>query len=252
MQNSPVKPNGIVFMNLPGKEKLKQYLLKSHPDWLAAYDYYFNPVLRRSWGGPFNGQAGRQQIFREIISSIKFQTIIETGAFRATTTEFLSTESALPVYTVESEPRFFHYARLRLRRRRSVHVELGDSRAFLERLARDPSLSKQNAFFYLDSHWGDDLPLKREVELIANTWKGVVIMIDDFEVPGDGGYSFDDYGAGQRLCLDFLQPLPALGLRAFFPVMPSAHETGSKRGCVVLTDGTFADCLEKLRSLRPG
>lgn len=238
-------------MNLPGKDKLLQVLLKKHPDWVAAYDYYLNPVLKSSWGGPFNGQAGRQEIFRELIASIKFQTVVETGAFRATTTEFLATESGLPVYTVESYPRFFHYARLRLRRQKLVHVEKGDSRAFLEKLASDPAVCKQNAFFYLDSHWGDDLPLKREVELIAKFWQSVVIMIDDFVVPGDCGYGFDEYGAG-RLSLELLHPLSSLGLTAFFPAIPSEQETGRKRGCVVLVDRLLAENLAKFRSLKPG
>lgn len=109
------------------KQTLKQHLFKHHPDWLAAYDYYLRPGLKASWGGPFNGQTGRQQIFRELISKVPFQMIVETGTFRGTTTEFLAKGSGLLVCTVESEPRFYHYARLRLRDTTSIQLQLGDS-----------------------------------------------------------------------------------------------------------------------------
>lgn len=237
-------------MNGGLKEKLKQYLLRNHPAWLAAYDYYAKPDLKASWGGPFNGQAGRQQIFQELISKVRFQAIIETGTYRGTTTEFLAKESKLTVYTVETEPRYYHYARIRLRAHGNIRLELGDSRMFLEHLARDPAVPKSNAFFYLDSHWLEDLPLKQEVGLITSFWRGTAIMIDDFEVPEDAGYSYDDYGPGKRLCLEHLQPLSSLGLSPFFPTLPSAQETGRKRGCVVLADQILAERLQEVRSLK--
>jgi hypothetical protein len=237
---------------MPGalKEKLKNYLLKRHPAWLAAYDYCLHPQLKASFGGPFNGQAGRQRIFRELLARFKFQALIETGTFRGTTTEFLAGESQLPVATVEACPRYYHYARWRLRRFRRVRLECGDSRAFLEKLARDPAVPKENVFFYLDSHWLEDLPLKEEIQLITQFWRGMAIMIDDFQVPDDAGYLYDDYGPGKRLCLEHLPPLPSLGLTAFFPALPSAQETGRKRGCVVLADQRLAEDMSAVASLR--
>lgn len=232
------------------KEKLKHYLIRRHPGWVAAYDYYLKSDLKASWGGPFNGQAGRQQIFRELISTIKFQAIVETGTFRGTTTEFLAKESGIVVHTVEAEPRFYHFSRLRFRQQDDIRVEFGDSRRFLEKLAQDPVVPKSNVFFYLDSHWQKDLPLKQEIELIAKCWRGVAIMIDDFEVPEDAGYSFDEFGSDIRLCLDYLQPLGSLGLIPFFPSLPSEQETGRKRGCVVLADKILADRLSAMRSLK--
>jgi hypothetical protein len=232
------------------KEKLKRYLLRNHPAWLAAYDYYAKHDLKESWGGPFNGQAGRVQIFQELISKLEFQTIIETGTFRGTTTEFLAKESGLMVYTVEAEPRFYYFARLRLRGHSNVRVKFGDSRVFLEKLGRDPAVPKNGVFFYLDSHWQEDLPLKEEIGLITKFWRGVAIMIDDFQVPGDPGYLYDEYGPGKQLCLEYLQPLSSAGLTPFFPTLPSERETGRKRGCVVLADRGLLERLMKVDSLR--
>jgi len=234
------------------KEKLKQYLLRTHPAWLAAYDYYLNPTLKSSWGGPFNGQAGRQQIFQELISKIPFRAIIETGTFRGTTTEFLAKQSGLTVCTAEVEPRYYHFSRFRFRRQSNIRLALGDSREMLAKLSSDPEFPKCNVFFYLDSHWQEDLPLKQEVKLIANSWKGVAIMIDDFEVSGDADYGFDDYGPGKRLCLENLQPLSAVGLTPFFPTLASVQETGRKRGCVVLADQMLTESLKSVHSLRVG
>jgi hypothetical protein len=154
------------------------------------------------------------------------------------------------VYTVEAFPRYYHFARRRFRNQADIHLGFGDSRAFLERLARDPVLRGKRLFFYLDAHWYDDLPLRSEVELIAATWEQPVVMIDDFAVPGDDGYGFDDYGTGKRLSLEYLPRLDQLGWEAFFPTTQSAQETGWRRGCVVLSGGQMADRLSELRSLR--
>jgi predicted O-methyltransferase YrrM len=232
------------------KQALRSYLLQSHPSWLAAYDYHLKPSLKASWGGPFNGQEGRQAIFRELVSKIQFQMIVETGTYRGTTTEFLAQESGLLVCTVETEPRFYHYARRRLKGQKQIRLELGDSREFITKLARDAALPKQSVFFYLDAHWQEDLPLKQEIEIIVKYWRGICIMIDDFQVPGDEGYTYDDYGPEKRLCLDYLQPLPQFGLTAFFPSLPSSRETGGKRGCVLLADENFAVRLRDFQTLR--
>ena len=75
-------------------------------------------------------------------------------------------------------------------------------------------------------------------------------MVDDFEVPDDPGYAYDDYGSGKRLCLDYLQPLSSLGLAPFFTTLPSERETGRKRGCVVLADQILAERLKEVHSLK--
>ncbi|HEX7343206.1 MAG TPA: hypothetical protein VF398_03020 [bacterium] len=232
------------------KSILKNYLLRNHPAWLAAYAFYLKPSLRASWCEPFNGQQGRQALFRELISKIQFQMIVETGTFHGTTTEFMAKEAGLLVCTVEAEPLHYHYARLRLRGKKFIRLELGDSREFITNLAHDPLLPKHGVFCYLDAHWRPDLPLRQEVELVTRHWSGVVIMIDDFRVPGDEGYYYDDYGPGKKLCLEYLEPLSQWGLTAFFPTLPSSQETGGKRGCVILADEGLAARLKGIQTLR--
>jgi hypothetical protein len=219
------------------------------PEWLAHIDYYLRPGLQRGSGAPFNGQRIRQQIVRDLLAALPPLAIVETGTYRGNTTEFLAEQARVPLHTVESVPRFFHYCRLRLRRFPWVHVEPGDSRTFVQRLSQDVHFPKEHVFFYLDAHWYADLPLRDEVQLISKSWRHVVVMIDDFEVPDDPGYGFDDYGPGKRLCLDYLA-LPRLGMRAFFPAAGSSAESGAKRGCVVLADTAAAESIHRLPSLR--
>lgn len=218
---------------------------------LARYEYHLKPSARDPLGGPLNGQRHRQRIFMDLASEFRFAAIVETGTFKGSSTEFMAGQLDAPIHTAEARPRFFHYARLRLRPFPRVKVALTDSRSLLRRLAADPSFPKQNVFFYLDAHWYEDLPLRDEVEIVSATWKDSVIMVDDFQVPGDDGYRFDDYGAGKRLDLSYLHPLDRFGLTAFFPTAPSGEETGAKRGCVVLAQGSaVAERVAKLGSLR--
>lgn len=208
------------------------------------------PRRRETWGGPFNGQQARQQLFRELVSAFDFRVVVETGSHRGATTAFLRASSRATVHTTEVAPRLQGYCRARFLFDPRVRVHPCDSRELLARLL--PRLARDAApvFFYLDAHWQEDLPLRDECALIRRHRVPAVIMIDDFEVPGDPGYGCDDYGAGRRLCLDYLSPLQ--GWTAFFPTCPAGQETGARRGCIVLaTTPELAARLLRIPSLRP-
>lgn len=75
-----------------------------------------------------------------------------------------------------------------------------------------------------------------------------VIVIDDFEVPSDLGYGFDDFGSGKRLSVDYLRTVSGnFDLYVFFPRAPSSEETGNKRGAAFIT--TSSAIAAKLKSL---
>jgi len=238
-------------MSASDQGSLKRLLLGAlGPTNVGRLEYVLRPSLRKSWGGPMNGQAGRRQIFTDIVAAVRPGAIIETGTFRGTTTEFLAT-FGVPVYSVESQPRYYVFADLRLRSLRPlVKVSLGDSRAFLSQLARDASVPKQSVVFYLDAHWSEDLPLAEELTTIFGAWSRSVVMIDDFAVPGDS-YGYDDYGPGRALDADYLAALARRDLSVFYPALRAYKETGAKRGCVVLcTDPGTSTTLAGLDTLR--
>jgi hypothetical protein len=197
-----------------------------------------------------NGQEERRRIVKQIFDTIHVDAIVETGTYRGSSAMYFTKRFHVPVYTVEMMPRYFAYSRLRLRLHPSVHVRLGDSRAFLRSLAGDSRLRGRRIFFYLDAHWGKDLPLNEELRIIAETWTEFVVVIDDFQVPDDPGYGFDDYGDGRRLTADFIPEvaLPAVLVR--YPAAPSSTETGKRRGCIVLLAEALEPVADRLSLLR--
>jgi predicted O-methyltransferase YrrM len=207
---------------------------------LAAYADWCQPVHNR-WVGPMNGQPARQQLVRDIARCAQPKAVIETGTNRGVTTEFLWSVTGAPTWTVETSQRFAKFAQWRLHHLADITVCHDDSRAFLAQLARDEQMPKEDVLFYLDAHWGTQLPLREELVTIAQHWTEPVILIDDFQVPGDTGYGFDDYGNGMRLSSDYV-PLAEMGdFTLLFPACPSAAEGGSRRGCVVIVSPTRAD-----------
>ena len=231
------------------KSTLRRSLRWMPAPWKAKLEYRFDSAAGNEFGGPFNGQEGRKQIFHELADKIQFQAVVETGTFRGTTTSFMAENLDVPIYTVELDPRMYHFAKLRLRDHVNVRIKCGDSRSFLKDLIADPAVPKSNVLFYLDAHWNEDLPLYEEVKTIAENWTGSVVMIDDFEVPGDSGYAFDDYDEGRKLCLEYLGTDALSKWAVFFPSRNSSDETGFRRGCVVLGSKSLANDLAEIGSL---
>ena len=201
--------------------------------------------------GPLNGQRCRQELLRDVLARVAFRAVVETGTYRGTTADFLRRVSGLPVHTVEANLHLFYAARRRFRQGSGVVVAAGDSRAFLRRLARDPAFPRERVLFYLDAHWGDDLPLAEELVIVAAGWRDWLVVIDDFQVPDDPGYGFDDYGPGKRLSTDLLPP-EVRTMALFAPAAPSHAESGSRRGCVLIAPpGPVAHAVAALEGVRP-
>lgn len=217
------------------------------PGDLAARIDFARPLLHQGWGGPMNGQDERQAVVRDLYRAIPFATTVETGSFRGHTTQFLAALTEGPVWGVESNPRFFGFARRNCAGYPNVTLRLADSRSFLRDHLEDCS---GPVFFYLDAHWYADLPLADEVRMIAASGLDAVIMIDDFEVPGDDGYAFDDYGPGRRLDADLLKGIGIDSWTTFYPAVNSAQESGLRRGSVVLASPGLAQRVGAVTGLR--
>jgi hypothetical protein len=208
----------------------------AHLDWLWSSNH-------QSWGGPMNGQEGRRELVRQIANIIDLAAVVETGTFRGTTTEFLWHVTGAPVFTVEIQPRFHRFAQRRFSGNPAIRVDLTDSVAFLRRLADDPAVPKQRVLFYFDAHWGRELPLQQELALVQDHWTDSIVIVDDFEVPGDPGYGFDDFGPGLALRPEYLATSDLAGLSVLYPTLPSEQETGARRGCCVIASTMRAEDL---------
>jgi hypothetical protein len=226
-----------------------------------------SPERGTGWG-PFNGQTARQALFVDIITNTRPHAIVETGTFLGDTTELMS-QTGLPVFTIELNPRNYGYVRARFWRARNIKLLHGDTRTSLRELfdgALHP-LSGRAVFYYLDAHWNDDLPLAEEIDIVFSRCPLAVVMIDDFEVPSDAGYGYDDYGPGRALVLAYLRPvMSAHQLQAFYPSTPSAADYPStpmaasglaaagrlRRGCIVLAkEACLGEVLASIPLLRP-
>ena len=112
------------------------------------------------------------------------------------------------------------------------------------------NLGSWRKFFYLDAHWEGDLPLQEEIEIILRRFPNFLIMIDDFRVPGDSGYGFDDYGPTKMLALRDFPFHEDRRMSVYFPTCRSEVETGTKRGCVVLVAPSLAMLISETGALR--
>jgi len=195
-----------------------------------------NPQSGRSWGGPMNGQKWRCLLVSELIAKLEPKAIIETGTYLGQTTEWLAAFQT-PIYSCEYSEENFGFARERLKAINDINLKQGDSRSSLKDFLEGPLATVRDSrlLFYLDAHWGEDLPLAEEVDLIFSVSSNAFVLVDDFQVIDDQGYGFDDYGPGKALTLDYLgDAIRKFDLTVYLPSTRSIDETGAKRGCVVL------------------
>ncbi|MGB3810717.1 MAG: hypothetical protein WA943_11525 [Parvibaculum sp.] len=200
--------------------------------WAGRLDHWSNHrKFFYPYGGPMNGQTARLEIVRELIERCGVERIVETGTFRGTTTEWFATFN-IPVLSFEVVPRFAAFSRARLKKSPHVRIEIENSVDGLKKI--DGPVSERS-LFYLDAHWYDYLPLKDEYVLIREKFRRPIIVVDDFKVPSDSGYTYDDYGPGMALTLEYLSAAFDKKPSVFFPKVSAKWETGLRRGCVVIT-----------------
>lgn len=202
------------------------------------------------WAKPMNCQAVRLELVRRLFADCRIARVVETGTFLGTTTEFFA-QFGLPVVTAEHNPDVAARASERLRKFGNVDLRICDSVLMLQSLVQEPIDRNVPTLFYLDAHWEKHLPLRQEAELAIGNFSKAVLLIDDFAVPDDPGYTFDDYGSGNRLDLAYLMAAKLPAIMTYFPSTPSHQETGARRGCVVVTaDPAMAMILDGVALLR--
>ncbi|MBN1403101.1 MAG: hypothetical protein JW942_01360 [Opitutales bacterium] len=181
----------------------------------------------------FNGQSKRKAIVQAILDGVGIGACVETGTFRGDTAEWLVLRHRR-VFSVELNPELRPHLEARFADSSGVHLFFGDSRRFLAQLLENPRCPLQGVFFYLDAHWFADLPLREELAFIVSNWRRSVIMVDDFEVPGDSGYGYDVYPGIGALNQEYLRTRSGPALHWFWPSEPSSSEDGARRGCAVI------------------
>jgi hypothetical protein len=232
-------------------------MMREFPPILSGLIDAVNPHVR-SMVRVMNGQQSRQSWFTDIAHAFPPDAIVETGTYLGGTTEYLASLAKVPVISIESQARFYWRVRWTTLLNRRIRLMHGDSRAALRELAADPAFTRKAVLFYLDAHCSnlpgadkdDPLPLREELDLVLSHWTDAVIVIDDFEVPDDQGYGFDDYGEKGALRLDLIADL-VRSKSFFYPAVSAIEETGAKRGALVIASGAKASsALRRLPTLR--
>lgn len=189
-------------------------------------------------------------MMRQLIRYFAPTCIIETGSFRGLTTEWFGREFAGPIFSCELSPRYYFQAVKNNESNDNISIVQTDSRLFLAEVGQDDGLSAA-PLIYLDAHWEQDLPLQEELEIVHRRFTKFVVVIDDFEVPFDGGYTWDDYGEGKALNLNYISRSEIADCIIGFPIMPSDEENGARRGACVVVKGP-SEFLDKCTSLKVG
>ncbi len=197
----------------------------------------------------FNGVKSRKLVFSEMLEYYKFVNIIETGSYLGDTTGYLAQTTKQKVYSCEKNERLYSLAKLRLSEIKNIHLYNMDSREFLKHLCKQKNIIDSECFIYLDAHWGKDVPLREEIEIIASNFNKFIIMIDDFKVPFDSGYVHDNYGTLKYINMKNLNMEHKLV--PYFPTARSSDEKTSPTGFVILAkDNNFGNILKKTNLLQ--
>ncbi len=121
---------------------------------------------------------------------------IETGTNVGSTARYVCTEyPGVPVYSCEPSADAYAVAQRTLAGFPKSHLYQLPSPDFLHHLYGDrPELAGSTNLFYLDAHgFGFEWPLKDEVAFITGKNPCGLILIDDFEVPGEPQFGFCEY-----------------------------------------------------------
>jgi hypothetical protein len=111
---------------------------------------------------------------------------------------------------------------------------LGDSANEIAKLLQNLDPKTERVLAYLDAHWLDAIPTKRDLEQLVE-WGGQwIAIVDDFQVPHDAGYEFDAYG---DVIIGETQVPKDCELEILVPSVSAQLETGARRGTGYIIHG---------------
>jgi predicted O-methyltransferase YrrM len=190
----------------------------------TTYRRLRNVISGPGWGG-FHRDRVYRALMLDLLDALPFTSFVETGTFRGYSTEVVARHRpALPVFTVEVVESTYQRSARALRRYANVTPMLGSS----DRVVRQLLVAEQRLgpfpLFYLDAHWQTFWPLRDELSAIGQWGGKAVIVIDDFEVPGQPQFGFDVDGGGEQTAghkcnLDYIRPAlsPTASYHALLP-----------------------------------
>ncbi|MFZ4772923.1 MAG: hypothetical protein ACOYK9_02905, partial [Chlamydiia bacterium] len=146
-------------------------------------DINFCRELCENGGLAFNKAPEVALLFAYLKEQYDIDVAVETGTFQANTTAFLGSLFD-EVHTFELDKSSFLAAREALEEISHIHCHFANSGTDMGKILE--SIKDKRVIFYLDAHWNEYCPLLDEIRQIAKTHKdNCIIVIDDFELPGE-------------------------------------------------------------------
>lgn len=200
---------------------------------------------------PMNGQKNRLRTAYLLAGFLRPTHAIETGTYLGTTTQYLTSMVTSKTYSIEVNQKYIDIAKKRLSsevQTKAVELILGNSKIEIINILNKLDPDGHRILVYLDAHWSDYVPLKEEIQSLLD-WGGVFIaIIDDFMIPSDAGYGYDQY---LNYRIDASQVPFSEKISVWVPSEPSTSESGSKRGTAYLIHAelksTITDNRDELR-----
>ena len=140
----------------------------------------------------FNLEAIRAYIFWKLHRLHNCSSFVETGTLYGNTAGYTNRVFKTPVFTAELNSTHYLVSKANLVWARGVTQYKASSPDFLNQVCQG-SVIGDNPMFYLDAHWNEFMPLPDELTIIAENCEKAVILIDDFMVPWDDRFLYDEY-----------------------------------------------------------
>lgn len=184
----------------------------------------------------FHGDPNYKKVFQQLIKTLRPTHFIEMGTFLGRSSGFIAkTYPKINVVTAEVNPNFAAIAKHRLSGS-NVQVVVSDSVQFLRDFL--PSLPHTaRLLVYLDSHWYDSWPLIEEIQILEAWCNNFVLVIDDFQVPGQPQFVYDNYG-GEKVC-NWEKTHQAMNERYTGALFPKYQKSAIPKGVSLAGYGIF-------------
>jgi len=140
----------------------------------------------------FNNECIRSYIIWSIHKCLMCTSFVETGTLYGATAGYVRRTFKTPVFTSEINRTYYLISKFNLIWFRGINKFLSNSPDFLRQICTAVSIGNC-PMFYLDAHWYDYVPLPEELAIIAENCEKCVIVIDDFFVPSEPEFRYDDY-----------------------------------------------------------
>jgi len=152
----------------------------------------------------FHGDTYLMELARLLLGKSRY--FIETGTNVGSTLAYVARNYPhVHCFSCEPDLQAYQTARTNVANFQNVEIYNETSQQFIDRLNSQKQLFDRRCVFWLDAHgFGFEWPLRAEIEFITHRFESGYILIDDFLVPGQNQFSYDQY-KGQICSFEFIK-----------------------------------------------